>query len=93
MGLISDFTKEFNDIKAPKRKPLFEEEYQEIKIPKSMIPAGAMLSECYVTEKEVIVCGDPDDKCHNCDQMGCSTLSHVIHRFDKKDSYEKKFSS
>lgn len=66
---------------------------QIISVPGHMIPKGAKLVECFLTEKEVIVCGgvEEDDESHDCDQMGCSTMSHVIHRFNLDDSYERKF--
>ncbi len=35
-----------------------------------------------VTKTEIIVLGDPDegDESHNCDEMGCTTVSHVMFR-------------
>ena len=59
------------------------------------IPEGGILRECYETETEVIVLGWPRDSVlgepgvdsdHNCDQMGCSTVSHVLYRFKKEKS-------
>ena len=31
---------------------------------------------------EIVVCGIPDeeDENHDCDQMGCSSISHVLYR-------------
>jgi len=50
----------------------------------NLIPDGATLMECYETETEIIVCSDPlDEQDHNCDQMGCSSISHVRYRFRK----------
>ena len=47
---------------------------------------------------EIVVCGQPedDDESHNCDEMGCATLSHVLLRgyeFKKKTiaEWEKIF--
>lgn len=62
-----------------------EQHYQVISVHNDDIPKGAKLVECYETEKEIIVVGSPqsDDPEHNCDALGCSTLSHVLHRFDK----------
>lgn len=64
------------------------EDYQTIKVPKRFIPEGAKLIEAYLTGTEVIVMGDPPDEetvgeesAHNCDAMGCGSLSHVIYRF------------
>lgn len=49
------------------------------------IPKGAILRECYETDTEIVVCGMPrnDDESHNCDEMGCSSVSHVLYRFRK----------
>jgi hypothetical protein len=35
-----------------------------------------------VSPNEIVVCGipDEDDESHNCDEMGCSSVSHVIAR-------------
>jgi hypothetical protein len=72
--------------------------YVEIKVLKYLIPEGARLVEAYETDHEIIVLGEPPDepdglsdeemskwyeKAHNCDQMGCTTLSHVMYRFFK----------
>jgi hypothetical protein len=75
-------------------------EMQTISVPKKCIPEGATLVEAYETDKEIIVCGQPEDEpdataltdeeltrwyetAHNCDAMGCGSLSHVIYRFPK----------
>jgi hypothetical protein len=58
-------------------------ECEEIIIPKYMIPEGAHLVECYETETEIIVCGEPQVPEHNCDQMGCSSINHVRYRIYK----------
>lgn len=47
--------------------------------------------EIYVTDKEIIVCGDPEELIkmeHSCDEMGCSSVSHVIFRqkIERKDA-------
>ena len=56
--------------------------FAEIKVLRSDIPAGARLVEAYETDKEVIVIGEPNgDRNHDCDQMGCTTFSHVMFRF------------
>lgn len=38
----------------------------------------------FVSEKEIVITGFPevDDETHNCDYMGCSSISHVIFRAD-----------
>jgi hypothetical protein len=73
-------------------------EMEEISVPKRCIPEGAKLVEAYETETEIVVCGQPQpepegltqeqyieyyETSHNCDQMGCTTVSHVIYRFKK----------
>lgn len=59
------------------------EEWAEIRVRKDFIPKGARLVEAYQTEREVIVMGHPaeGDESHNCDAMGCGSLSHVMFRF------------
>jgi len=54
-----------------------------IHVPDEFIPEGAELVECYKTNTEIIVCGypNPDDESHNCDEMGCGSLNHVLYRF------------
>lgn len=51
------------------------------------MPKGAILRECYETETEIVVCGTPDhnDESHDCDEMGCSSTSHVLYRFRKNE--------
>lgn len=63
--------------------PFAGEACDSITVPKSMIPKGAELMECYRTEKEIVVCGQPTytDESHNCDEMGCTSLNHVLYRF------------
>ena len=73
-------------------------EYETIRVPKICIPEGSRLVEAYETETEIVVCGEPPEEpenltpeqygewyetAHNCDAMGCGTLSHVIYRFEK----------
>ena len=75
-----------------------QDNYETIRVRKDFIPNGAKLVEAYETATEIIVCGDPPDEpegltdaeyrewyenSHNCDAMGCATLSHVIYRFTK----------
>jgi hypothetical protein len=69
-----------------------EEDYEVIRIRKDCIPSGGRLVEAYETNTEIIVCGDPpseypegtpEDDWHDCDAMGCGTLSHVIYRLRK----------
>jgi hypothetical protein len=71
-----------------------KEGFSIIKIENRLIPNGGKLVEAYETEKEIVVCGDPEDEpeehddswyetSHNCDAMGCGGFSHVIYRFDK----------
>lgn len=74
---------------------MFENEkkdFETISVLRSAIPKGAKLVEAYETEKEIIICGEPEenDESHNCDQMGCSSVSHVLYRFKKIE--DTKFS-
>lgn len=57
-----------------------------ISVPAFAIPKGAKLVECYETEHEYVICGEVNDadESHNCDEMGCGTLSHVVARFGKE---------
>lgn len=49
-------------------------------------PAGFHLIEIYTNGAEFVICEQPgfrvssDDKSHNCDALGCSSLSHVFAR-------------
>jgi hypothetical protein len=63
-----------------------DKNYSVIKVHNDFIPKNAKLVECYETDKEIIVCGDPkeDDENHNCDFMRCSSVSHVLYRFKKE---------
>lgn len=48
-------------------------------------PEGARQHTCFITEEgEIIVLGNPEDEDHNCDAMGCSSVSHVIFRQHKE---------
>jgi hypothetical protein len=65
---------------------------QRIEIDKQFIPDGAILIEVYETPTEYKILGEPpndenlpEELQHNCDKMGCGTLSHVIIRINKKD--------
>ena len=50
------------------------------------IPDGGELIEAYRTPAEYIVLGDPDDvPDHNCDAMGCGSLSHVLFRWPRPE--------
>ena len=64
--------------------------YEILMVDKLSIPAGTKLAECYETETEWVVVGEPwhgddenDPRYHNCDAMGCCTLSHVVARIHK----------
>lgn len=64
------------------------EEWAEVRVRKDLIPKGARLVEACLTAREVIVMGWPkeDDESHNCDVMGCGTLSHVLYRLPLPNS-------
>jgi len=59
--------------------------YAKVRVERRQIPKGCHLVECYANSHEYIIIGQPrsDDENHNCDEMGCSTVSHVIARFKK----------
>lgn len=54
------------------------------------IPAGYRelkgITGVFVSDDEIVVTGEPDedDESHNCDEMGCSSVSHVIFRANLK---------
>jgi len=56
-----------------------------LRVDRRCVPRGANLAECYETKDEFIIMGHPksDDESHDCDAMGCGTLSHVLHRIPK----------
>lgn len=60
---------------------------QVLAVEKSSIPENAILCEAYVCKGQLVVLGDPDwsdnegdESGHNCDYMGCGSLSHVVLR-------------
>lgn len=68
-----------------------EKDCQTISIPNEFIPEKAELIEAYRTKTEFIILGDPEDiKEHNCDEMGCGTLTHVIFRIPIQKRAEVK---
>ena len=34
----------------------------------------------YISNTEIVICGIPESEEHNCDEMGCSSVWHVIFR-------------
>lgn len=69
------------------------EEYEIVMVPKYCIPEGARLVECYETATEWVVVGEPGEEMdadgnmlHDCDAMGCCTLSHVVARIPRPSS-------
>jgi len=46
-------------------------------------PENAQMRECYETENEIVILGEPLDDDHDCDLMGCSTCFHVRYRFPR----------
>lgn len=70
------------------------DEYHVLMVPKNTVPPGAKLAECYETEREWVVVGEPwrgedvtDPRYHNCDTMGCGTLFHVVTRIQKPKAH------
>ena len=61
-------------------------ETEKIEVIKSTIPKGTKLVEAYETHSAVVVMygrGEPISDEHNCDEMGCGSLSHVKYILSK----------
>ena len=48
------------------------------------------IGDAYETEREIVIVGYPapdehlpEEEQHNCDALGCSSVSHVLYRFRK----------
>jgi hypothetical protein len=74
----------------------YVENHEVISVHKRAIPANSHLVEAYETDTEIVVCGEPPNENegeypadHDCDFMGCASLSHVVYRFDKKAGSEE----
>lgn len=93
IDIKNNIEKVFSERKKKKQRKEEDEGTQKIEVPNYMIPKGGKLVECYLTETQIIVIDDIDseDETHNCDQMGCSSLSHVKYRFDLEDSWQNKY--
>lgn len=70
--------------------------YHILMVPKDNVPEGAQPVECWETATEFIIIGTPsacedekDPGYHNCDEMGCSSLCHVVARFPKVVNFER----
>ena len=51
------------------------------------LPAGCNALDAYTDGTHVIFCGLPSgDENHNCDEMGCGSLDHVLYRIPLGDS-------
>lgn len=57
-------------------------EYETIRVLKHCIPRNARLVEAYECGGVLLLMGNvaPNDEEHNCDAMGCGSMSHVIYR-------------
>lgn len=88
------------EMEARAKRRSYSDDYEVIAVQKDCIPAGGKLVEAYETDTEIVVCGEPPEEpegltpeeydrwietSHNCDGMGCGTLSHVIYRADKDE--------
>lgn len=52
-------------------------------IPKGYEEITNEVSGVFVSENKLVITGLPeDDESHNCDEMGCSSVSHVLYRLD-----------
>ncbi|HZG83856.1 hypothetical protein [Paenibacillus sp.] len=47
--------------------------------------------QVYASDDQVVITGipDEDDESHNCDVMGCSSVSHVLYRFAVLPPWQK----
>ncbi len=60
----------------------------------SKIPTGFKeikeVTGVYVSKHEIVVTGHPetDDEEHNCDELGCTSVSHVLFR-EKRENERK----
>ena len=87
-----DLWKKAVDAEVEKRMDdYFNEEWAVLRVPRLAVPDGAQLAECYETATEFVIVGTPDadNEEHNCDAMGCGTLSHVLHRIKKTTTNSK----
>lgn len=44
------------------------------------VPDGAVRADAWIYKGQLIVCGEPPDDRHDCDLMGCTSVSHVLIR-------------
>lgn len=53
-------------------------------IPKGFKDITDDIEGVFASEDEIVVTGipDEDDETHNCNAMGCSSVSHVLFRFN-----------
>lgn len=53
-------------------------------VPTMRVPAGYQRVDAYSDGKVLILLGSPDsnDESHNCDEMGCGSMDHVLYRFN-----------
>lgn len=60
----------------------------------SGVPRGYRQVEGYISEQdgEVVILGqvDSSDESHNCDAMGCSSVSHVLYRLPLLSVYKAR---
>lgn len=55
-----------------------------MEIPKGYKEITDTVEGVFISDREIIITGipDEDDENHNCDAMGCSSVSHVLFRFN-----------
>jgi hypothetical protein len=70
---------------------ILQEDHQIVVVEKLYIPKNAKLLECYETESSYIIMGFPEngDESHDCDEMGCGSLTHVLIRISKQQQNQK----
>jgi len=61
-----------------------------VHVPLWNFPKTGQLRECYETDNEIVILGEPLNNEHDCDVMGCSTCFHVRYRFPKPKQPEEQ---
>jgi len=59
-------------------------------IPKGYEEITNNVSGVFVSDNKLVITGSPkeEDEGHNCDEMGCSSVSHVLYRLDINAQYD-----
>lgn len=70
----------YTDEQKEERHPCCEVEVQDEE--EQYIEVTEIVTGVFVNKKtgEIVITGIPENVLHNCDQMGCSSIDHVIYR-------------